>query len=139
MEIFILFSILICLAAVFSYLNVRVIKFPLGIGMMLMGTLSAIALVLLGFILPNFVDYTRSKLELIDFSQFVLQFMLSFLLFAGSLHAKVSDLKDSVKSIAAFSLVGTLVSTALIGCAVYFIAPLYPMPPQFVNFQIAEN
>ena len=121
MELFVLFSILITLAALFSYLNIRTIKFPSGIGLMLMGTLVSIALIVVGNFSPDFVDYTKSKLALINFSEFLLQFLLSFLLFAGSLHIKLDALKETAKSIIIFAILGTLLSTALVGGGLYLL------------------
>lgn len=121
MDLFVLFSILITLSAFFSYLNVRTIKFPSGVGLMLMGTIVSIGLIILSNFSPDFVTYTRSKLALINFSEFLLQFLLSFLLFAGSLHIKLDALKETAKSIIIFAILSTLLSTALVGGGIYLL------------------
>jgi monovalent cation:H+ antiporter, CPA1 family len=124
MEIFGLFSILITLAAAFSYFNIRVLKLPAGISLMLMGTVSAIVVIIVGHFSSAFSKHVSETLSLIDFSEFLLGILLSFLLFAGSLHVDIVNLRQSAKSITLFASVGTLISTGLIALSVHFLLPL---------------
>lgn len=124
MEIFTLFSVLITLAAAFSYLNTRVLKLPSGISLMLLGTLSALGVIIIGNFSSGFTRLVQQELALIDFSEFLLGILLSFLLFAGSLHVDFDDLKKSAKSITLFAVLGTVISTFLVGIGVYYLLPL---------------
>ncbi|MET7258680.1 cation:proton antiporter [Dyadobacter fermentans] len=124
MEIFTLFSILITLAAGFSYLNTRVLKLPSGISLMLLGTLSALGVIVAGHFSSGFTKLVQQELALIDFSEFLLGILLSFLLFAGSLHVDVNDLKKSAKSITLFAVLGTVISTFLVGIGVFYLLPV---------------
>ena len=124
MEIFTLFSVLITLAAAFSYLNTRVLKLPSGISLMLLGTLSALGVIIIGHFSSGFTRLVQQELALIDFSEFLLGILLSFLLFAGSLHVDFDDLKKSAKSITLFAVLGTVISTFLVGIGVYYLLPL---------------
>lgn len=92
MEILILFSILITLAAAFSYINIRFLRLPSGISLILLGTLSALAVIAAGHFSAGFAGMVKEQLALIDFSEFLLGILLSFLLFAGSLHVNLPDL-----------------------------------------------
>ncbi|WP_374459730.1 cation:proton antiporter [Chryseobacterium taeanense] len=125
MELFILFSSLITLAAFFSYLNVKLFRLPSGISLMLMGVLAALGVIVAGYFSAGFTEMIREKLLLIDFSEFLLGILLSFLLFAGSLHVSVPDLRESSKSIISFATLGTLISTAAVGFALFYILPLF--------------
>ncbi|GEN75319.1 cation:proton antiporter [Chryseobacterium hagamense] len=125
MELFILFSSLITLAAFFSYLNVKFFRLPSGISLMLMGVLSALGIITAGYFSEGFTEMIREKLLLIDFSEFLLGILLSFLLFAGSLHVSVPDLRESSRSIISFATLGTLISTAAVGFALFYILPLF--------------
>ena len=125
MEYFFLFSVLITLAAVFSFFNVKVLKLPSGISLMLMGTVASISLILVGKLSDDFTDSVRNSLSAIDFSKFILGILLSFLLFAGSLHVKIDDVKKSLKTIITFSTFGTFISTFLIGVIIWYILPLF--------------
>jgi CPA1 family monovalent cation:H+ antiporter len=125
MELFTLFSILITLAALFSYVNVRTFKLPSGVSLMMLGTIASLILILVGKVFPSYADTVRGHLAIIDFSEFLLGILLSFLLFAGSLHVKLSELKESAKSISVFAIVGTLLSTALAGFALFGLTKLF--------------
>ncbi|SDI21790.1 monovalent cation:H+ antiporter, CPA1 family [Chryseobacterium taeanense] len=125
MELFILFSSLITLAAFFSYLNVKLFRLPSGISLMLMGVLAALGVIVAGYFSAGFTEMIREKLLLIDFSEFLLGILLSFLLFAGSLHVSVPDLRESSKSIISFATLGTLISTAAVGFSLFYILPLF--------------
>jgi CPA1 family monovalent cation:H+ antiporter len=89
MELFLIFSILITLAAFFSYLNIKFLKLPSGISLMMMGVLAAAGVIVTGYFSSGFTEMIREKLALIDFSEFLLGILLSFLLFAGSLHVSI--------------------------------------------------
>jgi len=125
MDIFVLFSVLISLAAFFSYINVRLFKWPAGIMMMLMSSVISIGLIIAGQLSPSFTEHIRHQLSLIDFSKFLLGMLLSFLLFAGSLRVKFSALRDSARSIVSFATVGVVISTILFGSGIYYLLLLF--------------
>jgi CPA1 family monovalent cation:H+ antiporter len=125
MELFILFSSLITLAAFFSYLNIKFFRIPSGISLMLMGVIAALGVIVAGYFSTGFTEIIREKLLLIDFSEFLLGILLSFLLFAGSLHVSIPDLRESAKSIISFATLGTLISTAAVGFALFYILPIF--------------
>src|SRR5438045_13136 len=110
MDIFIFFSILISLAALFSYINVQILKLPSGILFIIMGTIIAFGLIFAGHYFPSFTLFIQRALSKIDFSEFLLGILLSFLLFAGSLRLNIVHMKASAKSITVYSTLGVLVS-----------------------------
>lgn len=132
MSIITITSILVTFCALFSYINYRFIKLPTTIGIMVMAlVLSTIimALPLLGFdILPS----VRHIMDGIDFSETLLHGMLSFLLFAGALHVNWETLKSQKYIIASMALLGTVLSTALVGFAVYKIFPMLGFDIPFI-------
>lgn len=132
MSIFILFSALISLAAIFSYINVRWLHFPSGIALMLMSALLSIGLVSIGGASQQFAVYIREQLSTINFSEFILGILLSFLLFAGSLHVSYDQLKKSALSIITFSTVGVLISTFLVGAGSFFLFKLFGINISFI-------
>lgn len=125
MELFILFSVLISLAALFSYINVRFLNLPSGISLMLMGTVVALLVIALGQVSSRFSAVVVAELALIDFSEFILGILLSFLLFAGSLHMHLDDLKKSAKTITSFAIIGTILSTFIVGYGFYYLTILF--------------
>lgn len=133
MEMFSLFSILISLAAVFSYMNVRLFRLPSGILLMLMGTVVSLVIIIAGQLSPAVTAYIKQELALIDFSQFLLGILLSFLLFAGSLHVNFDDLKRSGLSIISFATMGTILSTVFIGTIVYYLFAAMNAPIPYIG------
>jgi CPA1 family monovalent cation:H+ antiporter len=98
-----------------------------------MGTLIAIAIIMAGQVFPSFTTYIKEKLTHFNFSEFLLGILLSFLLFAGSLRLNVSEMKASGKSIAAFSTIGVLISTFLIGTITYYLLQLFAINIPYIH------
>ena len=93
MNLFSLVSILISLAAVMSYVNYRYIKLPTTIGVMLIALAGSILLILVGPYAEGFRDEAATLVSQIDFNQVVLHGLLAFLLFAGSIHVSLENLR----------------------------------------------
>src|SRR3954470_18499375 len=100
------------LTALLAYLNQRFVGLPTAIGVMIIALLLSGALVgldKLGFGMLR--DYEESLVESIDFSQVLMQGMLSLLLFASALHVDLSELKAYKWQIGLLAVVGTTAST----------------------------
>jgi CPA1 family monovalent cation:H+ antiporter len=121
MSLFEVFAILITLSALFSYLNLRLIRLPTTIGLMLMALVLSLSLVLLGGLSPYIEEGARSLLSRVDFSTTLLHGMLAFLLFAGSLHVDLNDLYKHKWVIGWLATLGVLLSTALVGGLAWLI------------------
>ncbi|MBT0959769.1 cation:proton antiporter [Denitromonas iodatirespirans] len=112
------------LTAVMAYINVRFIRLPTTIGVMAIAMgLSLVVFALDAVGISALKDYEVSLLSSIDFSDVLMQGMLSLLLFAGALHVDLSELKAYRWQIGALAVLGTLSSTALIGGAVWWLLP----------------
>jgi len=88
-------AICLVITALLSYLNHRFIGLPTTIGVM--AAALALSLVLIGLdavgVAHGLRAYEESLLRSIDFSDVLMQGMLSLLLFAGALHVDLSELK----------------------------------------------
>lgn len=125
MELYYTFSILIVLASFFAYLNLRFLKLPGTIGIMIIAMLVSVGIRLLGD--SYFPDTTKEFFELIkefDFNEILMGAMLNFLLFAGALHVNMSDLKEQKVPIMIYSTVSVVLSALIISMLLYYIAPL---------------
>jgi CPA1 family monovalent cation:H+ antiporter len=119
MELFHAFTVLICLSALFGFLNFKYLKLPTTIGIMLIGLLTSLAIVGIGTWYPLVFTKSVSLAKSIDFSKVLMEVMLSFLLFAGALHIDVKTLATERYPILLFTTVGVLVSTFLVGLLMY--------------------
>ncbi len=71
-----------------------------------------------------------TDLEQLDFKALLLNGMLGFLLFAGALQIKLQVLKKQRWEIFILAFVGTLISTAVIGGVLYWVASFLGLPLQ---------
>jgi monovalent cation:H+ antiporter, CPA1 family len=115
-ELLEIFSLLVVLSAIFSYLNHRVLGLPTAIGLMAIALVFSLGLVLLGWAwLPGIADRAERILERIDFNVTLMHGMLSFLLFAGALHVNLSDLARLKWIIGSLATIGVITSTFIVG------------------------
>ncbi len=124
MELYYSFSVLIVLTAVFSYINERYMKLPPTIGIMLMAMVVSISVVLAGAIYPHLFEEFSGFISNLDFTEVLMGAMLNFLLFAGAIHIKLSDLREQKGPVMVFSTVSVLISTFVVGLLLYYILPL---------------
>ncbi len=115
---------LVVVSAVFAYVNKRILKFPITIGLMFLSTLLSLTLLLLNFLYPTLLAPITNLIKELDFSSIVLDILLSFLLFAGALHTDYVQLKKNKISIILFAFFGVLISTGLVGGTLYFLTDL---------------
>jgi CPA1 family monovalent cation:H+ antiporter len=132
MSLFELLAILLVIAALLGYLNIRYLKLPTTIGIMLMSLVVSFTLIILGLFVPAIEQMAENIVSQIDFSNVLLEVMLSYLLFAGALHVDLSDLAKQKWVIALMATVGVVLSTALIGTAAYFLLPLFGFETKFL-------
>lgn len=112
------------LTAVLAYFNYRYIHLPMTIGVMSVALLLSCALIGLEKLgISTLHDYEASVLASIDFSELLMQGMLSLLLFAGALHVDMSELRAFRWQVGILALLGTVVSTVLIGLALRYVLP----------------
>ena len=68
----------------------------------------------------------------VDFSDTLLNGMLSFLLFAGALHMNLEDLAKQKWVISILASVGVLLSTFIVGFAVHFLFQWFHLEVPFI-------
>ncbi|WP_435624278.1 cation:proton antiporter [Flagellimonas sp.] len=132
MDYFVITSILVFLSAVFGYLNLRFFKLPNTIGLTLITILFTLAVFALSYFDDTLLKAERFIISKIDFKVVLLDIMLSFLLFAGALHTDLQKLKEQRWPVLVFATFGVLVSTFLIGTAVFFLLQLLGLNVSFI-------
>jgi len=121
MELYYSFSVLIVLASFFSYLNIRFLKLPATIGIMIIAMITSILLVVFGNVFPNTLTKFSKLIAELDFTEVLMGAMLNFLLFAGAIHVNLKDLREQRGPIMVFSTLSVIISTVVVGSVLYFL------------------
>jgi len=126
LSLFNLATLMVALAAIFGYLNHRLLKLPPTIGLVIIALLASLIAVGLDALLPDlgFGAAVRATVLQIDFNETLMEGMLGFLLFAGALHVDLRQLYDGRWAIAAMATVGVLISTFVVGLLSYGLVSL---------------
>ena len=110
-------AICLVLTALLSYVNHRFVGLPTAIGVMVTALLLSLALIGLDWVGLDYGlrQYEESLLRSIDFSNVLMQGMLSMLLFAGALHVDLSELRAYRWQVGGLAVVSTLLSILAVG------------------------
>ncbi len=133
MRIFDLIAVLIVLAAIFSYINLTVLKLPSAIGLMVQALIFSILVSVAAHVLPAVGVGVNRLLARLDLNEALMHGMLGFLLFAGAFHVNLGDLARHRWPIAALSTLGVLLSTAIVGVLAWWVLILVGLPTRFLD------
>ena len=132
MDLYNALALLLVTAAAFAYVNLRFLKMPPAIGLMVLGLVASLGLVgLARFNVRPILEFAK-LINKLDFSTIVMQVMLGFLLFAGAIHVDARRLGALRWPVGVLALVGTPLSTLLVGGAMYGLLPLLGLPTPFI-------
>jgi CPA1 family monovalent cation:H+ antiporter len=120
----------ITLAALFSWVNHRYIRQPASIALLLFSLVLSLGLVALGKLGLDPHGHARGALGAIELDRALLDSMLSFLLFAGTLHVDLGELERRKWPIGFLASAGVVVCAVLAGAALWAIFSVlgHPMP-----------
>jgi monovalent cation:H+ antiporter, CPA1 family len=120
-NVFDIAAVLVAAAALFGYVNHRLLRLPPTTGTLLVALLSSLAVVLVERFVPGFDLRTAIQqfIGRIDFDQTLMHGLLCFLLFAGALHVDLDGLIRHRAIIAALATVGVLLSVTIVGALVW--------------------
>ncbi|WP_421783810.1 cation:proton antiporter [Kiloniella litopenaei] len=126
LSLFNIAAITITLAASFGYINHRWLRMPISIGLVIIALIASFIVMLVDVVLPDLgiQNAVRLSLAQIDFHETLMKGMLSFLLFAGALHVDIEDLLHRKYAITLMATFGVLISTFLIGFAMFYLTGL---------------
>lgn len=119
-------AVCIVATALLSYANFRWVRLPTTIGVMAIAMLLSLALIGLDHVGLDLGlrDYEEHFLRSIDFSDVLMQGMLSFLLFAGAMHIDLGALARLRWQVGVLAVLGTLLSTIVVGAGLWLLLPL---------------
>jgi CPA1 family monovalent cation:H+ antiporter len=133
MELFHVISAILALSAIFSYLNIRFLRLPSGIFLMLAGMAFSLIVLAIGGFSPAFSEGVKTTISKLDFADALLNIMLSFMLFAAAMHVNLSVLQKVKWSVLSFASVGVLVSTILVGSGFHIMLQLLGTPISYIH------
>ncbi len=132
MGLFAVASTLIVISALFGYINVRFLKLPSSIGLMVITIVFTLLILVTSLFNDTLLEQERLLISQIDFKTVLLDVMLSFLLFAGALHTNFQQLQVQRKPILTFATFGTLTSTFLMGIFSYSLLKIVGLDVDFI-------
>ncbi len=132
MNYFLIATVLVFLSATFGFINVRFLKLPNTIGLMVITILFTLGVFVLSYFDDTLLNAEKYIITQIDFKTLLLDIMLSFLLFAGALHTNFKQLHVQRWPILAFSTLGVLVSTFLVGTSIFYLLMVFEMDVDYI-------
>lgn len=133
MSVFVLLTILIALSALFGYINIRFIRLPNNIGLMLISLVFTLLLIAANQFNVELLQLEKQLVDRIEFEDLVLNIFLGFILFAGGFHTDYTKLKQYRSTILILATLGTCISSLLIGGVLFYVLQLTGMHQDFVH------
>ncbi|GAB4126412.1 MAG: sodium:proton antiporter [Raineya sp.] len=124
MDLINLLTLLMVMMAAFAFINVRYLKLPETIGLMIISIIASVIVIIIGHFETPVYTYVKNVVDDIDFNKVLFDFMLSFLLFAGASHTDFKTLRENKFQIVMMATVGIMLSTLIIGGFAYLILTL---------------
>src|SRR2546423_8564192 len=115
MSLFAALSLVIVVAALFSFVNYRFIGLPTTVGVTLIALMISLGIILSGYAGLPVRSVAVTLLQRLDFKAVVLDGLLAFLLFAGALSVDVQELMGQKLTVSVLASGGVLVSTLMVG------------------------
>ena len=114
-------TLLLLLASLFSIINLRLLKLPQTIGLMVLAIFLSAGVLIAGQISPSFLSFATSLTEEFDFSVLLTDVMLPFLLFAGAISVNVHELLKDKLTILLLASFGVIFSTFAVGTGLFWL------------------
>ncbi|MEL0318661.1 MAG: sodium:proton antiporter [Flavobacteriaceae bacterium] len=114
-------TFLLLLATLFSIINLRILKLPQTIGLMILAIFLSLGILVIGFALPDVLKLATSLTAQFDFSVLLIDVMLPFLLFAGAISVDVHELLKDKVTILFLASFGVVFSTFAVGSGLFWL------------------
>lgn len=133
MDLFTISSVVIVLAAIFGYVNVKFLKLPNTIGLMAISIFFTLIVFGSTLFTDRILNVALFVKQHIDLEKVLLDVLLGFLLFAGAMHTNFDQLRVQRWPVLVFSTLGVLCSTVICATAVYFIFQMIGLHPKYIH------
>ena len=128
MSLFEITGIVATSVAFFGYVNHRFIKLPDTVGITALGLVFALLVTVIGPQLPGVVTAAHEFADELNMYELVFHALLPILLFAGSMHISIGDLRRQKAPVTVLSTVGLLISIAVVGVGGWWLLGLLGYP-----------
>jgi CPA1 family monovalent cation:H+ antiporter len=128
-----LIAVVVGLAAIFGLISGRWLKLPTVVGTMLLTIVFSGAFAFTSHLIPSVHALVLRSVLRIDYERFILHGLLSLLLFAGAFLLDLKYLFREKFPVGMLAGPGTVMSTCLVGVAMFFAAPLFGQHPSFLQ------
>lgn len=132
MEFLEILTLLIFLASAFTFINLKLLKLPYTVGMMILALTMSLIIEFTGLFYPLITEVAQNIVKGVDFSEVLLNIMLSFLLFASALHINLQKLAEEKWPIFTLATAGVLISTVVTATAMYYLLPLIGINLEYI-------
>jgi monovalent cation:H+ antiporter, CPA1 family len=120
-DIYFLTSLFLGITVAIAYINHQFFKLPTSVGIMLGAiTISIVVMLAKAFGANQISSFASNIMNDINFNKLLINWLLSFLLFAGSMTIDFNTLKSQALLIGTITLLGVVISTFLLGILTYF-------------------
>jgi CPA1 family monovalent cation:H+ antiporter len=121
-------ALFLALVGAIGWLNVKVLRLPSGVAMLLVGLAGAVVLSLTQHAAPRVVGPVETILGQVNFPRTVLDYMLAFLLFAGAMQVDLGEMRRRRLSVWTLATLGVIASTVIVGFGLWGAARLVSVP-----------
>jgi len=128
-----LFTALIFLTALFTYINFKFIKWPATIAVMVFSLLCSVLLLVFRQFFPSLTIAVAQSISAINFHDLVMRILLGFLLFAGAYHTNIFQFEKELKPVLSLAVISTTVSTFCVGTLLYLVFLLLHIDISYIN------
>ena len=118
------FSLVVAVSALLSFINHKLLKLPPTIGVLILSIFVSLLLGGLKVVNIEWFHQACSIVTTIDFRTILFDFLLSFLLFAGAIHVNLRSLLMERGPVILFATLGVVISTFITGSVIYFFVDL---------------
>jgi monovalent cation:H+ antiporter, CPA1 family len=127
-----IFTFIVCITALLSYLNYRFVKLSPTIGIMALSLAFSIILIAGQGFFPTAYDSLKEVMSSVDFHKLLMKGMLGFLLFAGAIHIDAKNLKAERLPIISLATIGIFISTTLVGTLLYYLFQAFGLSIDYI-------
>lgn len=105
---------------------------PFVIGLFFLSSVLSLFILSSKFWANSYFTEIESLFQSVDISKYILEYILGYLLFAGSLHTDWGDVKKQIKQISIFAVFGVMLSTLIIGSLLFGVSNVFQINISFL-------